>query len=79
QGLPAYAAGRPAASLEQHYARLDLTYLLGAEDVDPHHLALDQGCAAEAQGPYRLARGLNYYRYLKGRHPGLRQALIEVP
>ncbi|QEU04293.1 alpha/beta hydrolase [Pseudomonas oryzihabitans] len=79
QGLPAYAAGRTAASLEQHYAGLDLTYLLGAEDTNPNHPALDKGCAAEAQGPYRLARGLNYYRYLQGRHPGLRQALVEVP
>ncbi|WP_288403715.1 alpha/beta hydrolase [uncultured Pseudomonas sp.] len=79
QGLPAYAAGRTAASLEEHYAGLDLTYLLGAEDTNPNHPALDKGCAAEAQGPYRLARGLNYYRYLQGRHPGLRQALIEVP
>ncbi len=57
QGLPAYAAGRTAASLEEHYAGLDLTYLLGAEDTNPNHPALDKGCAAEAQGPYRLAAG----------------------
>lgn len=79
QGLPAYAAERTVASLEQHYAGLDITYLLGAQDTDPHHPALDKSCAAEAQGPYRLARGLNYYHSLQGRHPALAQRLIEVP
>ncbi|WP_145009240.1 alpha/beta hydrolase [Pseudomonas oryzihabitans] len=79
QGLPAYAEGRSATTLEQHYAGLDLTYLLGAEDIDPNHPALDKSCAAEAQGPYRLARGLNYYRYLQGRHASLPQRLVQVP
>lgn len=79
QKLPAYAAGRDAATLERHYVGLDLTYLLGAQDTDPNHPALDKSCAAEAQGPYRLARGLNYYHYLQGRHPGLSQRLVEVP
>ena len=79
QGLPTYAEGRSAASLEQHYVGLDITYLLGARDTNPQHPALDKSCAAEAQGPYRLARGLNYYRYLQNRHPGLRQQLVEVP
>lgn len=79
QGLPAYAEGRSAATLEQHYAALDLTYLLGAKDMDPNHPALDKSCAAEAQGPYRLARGLNYYHYLQGRHAALPQRLVQVP
>lgn len=79
RGLPAYAEGRSAATLEQHYAGLDLTYLLGAEDIDPNHPALDKSCAAEAQGPYRLARGLNYYHYLQGRHAALPQRLVQVP
>ena len=78
QGLPAYAEGREAATLERHYAALPITYLLGAADTDPKHPALDKSCAAEAQGPYRLARGLNYYHYLQGRHPGLTQQLFEV-
>ncbi|WP_295461913.1 alpha/beta hydrolase [uncultured Pseudomonas sp.] len=79
QGLPAYAEGRDAAALERHYAQQTITYLLGAEDTNPNHPALDKSCAAEAQGPYRLARGLNYYHYLQGRHPGLTQRLVEVP
>ncbi|MEH3023009.1 MAG: alpha/beta hydrolase [Pseudomonas oryzihabitans] len=79
QGLPAYAGGRPAATLEQRYAGLNITYLLGAKDTDPAHPALDKSCAAEAQGAYRLVRGLNYYHYLQGRHAGLSQRLMEVP
>ncbi|MDR6677351.1 alpha/beta hydrolase [Pseudomonas oryzihabitans] len=79
QGLPAYAEGRDAATLERHYAGLAITYLLGAEDTDPNHPALDKSCAAEAQGRYRLARGLNYYHYLQARHAGLPQQLVEVP
>ncbi len=79
QGLPAYAEGRDAVALERHYVQQSITYLLGDQDTNPNHPALDKSCAAEAQGPYRLARGLNYYHYLQGRHPGLTQRLVEVP
>ncbi len=57
QGLPAYAEGRPAASLEQHYAGLDLTYLLGAEDTNPNHPALDKGCAPRPRVPIAWPAG----------------------
>ncbi|WPO46772.1 alpha/beta hydrolase [Pseudomonas sp. S1Bt23] len=78
--LPAYAAGQTAQQLEQSYVKRDITYLLGKQDTDPHHPALDTSCAAEAQGAYRLIRGHNYFNYLKQRHPqGLQQQLIEVP
>ncbi|AZE26005.1 alpha/beta hydrolase [Pseudomonas chlororaphis] len=78
--LPAYAAGQTAQQLEQRYVKRDITYLLGKQDTDPHHPALDTRCAAEAQGAYRLIRGHNYFDYLKQRHPqGLQQQLIEVP
>ncbi|QQZ41399.1 alpha/beta hydrolase [Pseudomonas sp. SK3(2021)] len=77
---PAYAAGQTAQQLEQRYVKRDITYLLGKQDTDPHHPALDTRCAAEAQGAYRLIRGHNYFDYLKQRHPqGLQQQLIEVP
>ncbi|AUG43310.1 hypothetical protein CXP47_26625 [Pseudomonas chlororaphis] len=78
--LPAYAAGQTAQQLEQRYVKRDITYLLGKQDTDPHHPALDTSCAAEAQGAYRLIRGHNYFDYLKQRHPqGLQQQLLEVP
>ena len=41
----------------------------GTGDDDPNHRALDKTCMAEAQGPYRYARGLAYFHYLQRRHP----------
>ncbi|KTC34227.1 hypothetical protein AO265_24780 [Pseudomonas sp. ABAC61] len=80
EGRPAYIAGLSPEQLERRYAGRDITYLLGQQDVDPEHPALDKGCAAEAQGAYRLVRGHNYFAYLLKRHPqGLRQRLVEVP
>lgn len=80
QRLPAYAAGHSARELEQRYVQRDITYLLGQQDIDPQHPALDKGCAAEAQGAYRLIRGHNYFDYLRQRHPqGLMQRVVEVP
>lgn len=79
QNLPAYARGQSAAALEKAYVARQVTYLLGQQDTDPNHPALDKSCAAETQGPYRLIRGHNYFDYLKQRHPQLRHALVEVP
>ena len=47
-----------------HYARQQVIYLLGTLDADAAHPFLDRSCAAEAQGPTRLARGQAYYQYL---------------
>lgn len=80
RNLPPYAPGVPAAGLEARYVSRRVTYLLGQEDTNPNHPALDKSCAAEAEGPYRLARGRSYMAYLRMRHPqGLNQALVEVP
>jgi pimeloyl-ACP methyl ester carboxylesterase len=79
QKLPAYANGQSPQQLEKAYAARDITYLLGQQDTDPNHPALDKSCAAESQGAYRLIRGHNYFDYLKQRHPQLSQRLIEVP
>jgi pimeloyl-ACP methyl ester carboxylesterase len=78
--LPAYAEGQTPAQLEENYVTRDIVYLLGQQDIDPNHPALDKSCEAKAQGAYRLARGRNYFNYLKRLHPqGLSQQLIEVP
>lgn len=78
--LPAYADGQTPAQLEENYVKRDVVYLLGQQDIDPNHPALDKSCEAKAQGPSRLIRGRNYFNYLKRRHPqGLSQQLIEVP
>ena len=78
--LPPYAAVLAPAALEARYVSRRVTYLLGQADTNPNHPALDKTCAAEAEGPYRLARGRAYFAYRQGRHPkGLAQTLIEVP
>lgn len=78
--LPAYAEGQSAAQLKEKYLKRDIVYLLGQQDTDPNHPALDKSCEAKAQGPNRLARGRFYFNYLKRLQPqGLKQQLIEVP
>ncbi len=79
QNLPAYAKGQSAEQLEQTYVSRNITYLLGQQDTDPNHPALDKSCEAETQGAYRLIRGHNYFDYLKQRHPQLGHRLVEVP
>jgi pimeloyl-ACP methyl ester carboxylesterase len=79
QHLPAYANGQSAEQLEQAYVSRTITYLLGQQDTDANHPALDKSCEAETQGAYRLIRGHNYFDYLKQRHPQLHQTLVEVP
>ncbi|VVM45515.1 alpha/beta hydrolase [Pseudomonas fluorescens] len=78
--LPAYAEEKKPAQLEENYAKRDIVYLLGQQDTDPNHPALDKRCEAKAQGANRLARGRNYFDYLKRLYPqGMSQQLIEVP
>jgi hypothetical protein len=77
---PPYLAGVAIDTLESRYVARDVVYLLGTADTNPNHPALDKSCAAEAQGPYRLARGRAYLAYLQARHPtGLAHRLREVP
>jgi hypothetical protein len=78
--LPRYARADAAPrDLEARYAQSDVTYLLGERDCDPLHPALDRSCAANAQGPHRLARGRAYFAYLLARHPRLKHRYHEVP
>lgn len=69
-----------AAAAESRYVTRRVTYLLGMLDTDPNHPVLDKSCMGEAEGPYRLARGLSYAQYLRMRHPGgTNQDVAEVP
>jgi pimeloyl-ACP methyl ester carboxylesterase len=78
--LPPYVDGRTPAQLEAAYAARRIDYLVGGADDDPQQSALDRSCAAEAQGPQRVARAEAYYRYIQSRHPnGLRQSFHIVP
>lgn len=84
EALPAYAKTDGvlpnAAVLEAAYARRDVVLLLGQEDNDPTHPALDRSPAAQAQGPHRLARGRAFTRYMQLRHAdSATQATFEIP
>ena len=61
------ALGRPAAEARARYAEADIHYLEGALDSGraPGAVSklLDRSCAANAQGPYRLQRGVAYAQY----------------
>ncbi|WP_144137660.1 alpha/beta hydrolase [Paraburkholderia sp. BCC1884] len=77
---PPYLDDRSPAQLEATYASRRIDYLVGGADNDPRQKALDTTCAAEAQGPQRVARAEAYYRYIQSRHPdGLPQRFHIVP
>lgn len=57
-----YAAKQDDAVLKRQLASRPVTYLLGEIDILPLY-GFDSSCAAMAQGPTRLARGLAYARY----------------
>jgi hypothetical protein len=77
---PPYLDDRSPAQLEAAYAARRIDYLVGGDDDDPQQSALDKTCAAEAQGPQRVARATAYYRYIQARHPDhLEQSFHIVP
>jgi pimeloyl-ACP methyl ester carboxylesterase len=76
---PRFVSDTPAA-YEARYVNRNVTYLLGGADTDPHEESIDTSCEAEAQGPFRLARGENYVTYIRNRHPqGTAQTVAIVP
>jgi pimeloyl-ACP methyl ester carboxylesterase len=77
---PPYIGDRSFTDLEKTYAKRDVVYLLGDKDIDPNHPALDKSCMGEAEGAYRLQRGMDYFHYMQLRHPqGMTQQLWTVP
>jgi pimeloyl-ACP methyl ester carboxylesterase len=77
--LPAYANGWSRDQLAARYAKRNVTYLLGGEDTDPAHPALDNTDKARCQGPHRRARGEAFYADLKSRFPNSPHQLRIVP
>jgi len=80
-GLPPYvasAAGIPA--LERRYVARNVVYLAGSDDTDPNHRLLNRTCAAEAQGPTRLARMQFFLADMKQRDgEAFRQPIRIIP
>lgn len=80
KSAPPYVASQDVRELEARYVARHVVYLLGQADTNPTTHFIDRSCAAMAQGPYRLVRGLAYFDYLKKRHPDdLAQQVVEVP
>ncbi|MEN3289582.1 MAG: hypothetical protein V7634_3882 [Bradyrhizobium sp.] len=67
---PDYLARATPAELEKAYVARHVIYLLGSRDTNPDHPALDKSCMAEAQGPYRFARGHSYAETMAARDGG---------
>jgi pimeloyl-ACP methyl ester carboxylesterase len=79
-GAPPYVSTQDPKLLENRYAARNVVYLLGQADTNPYTHFIDRSCGAMAQGPYRLARGLTYFDYMRKRHPSdLNQKVVEVP
>jgi pimeloyl-ACP methyl ester carboxylesterase len=77
---PAYLAGPTVSALEQAYVARRVIYLLGTRDTNPNHPALDKTCMAEAEGPYRYARGHAYAAVMQARDAGTpHHSLWDVP
>ncbi|SCX73001.1 hypothetical protein [Variovorax sp. EL159] len=81
--LPA-SLGRNAAQARQRYAAADVSYLEGALDSSDakgtYYGILDKSCAAAAQGPYRMQRGLAYAQYDRALlAPDKRREVVVVP
>ena len=70
ESRPPYLAAPAAGELEQRYVARQVIYLLGTLDTDPDQSALDKSCMAEAQGPYRYARGHAYVAAMQRRDGG---------
>jgi pimeloyl-ACP methyl ester carboxylesterase len=70
-----YTAGIADEELRRQLASRPVTYLLGELDILPLY-GFDSSCAAMAQGPTRLARGLAYNRYLKEKLGASHKAVI---
>jgi pimeloyl-ACP methyl ester carboxylesterase len=77
---PAYLAGQAISALEQGYVARRVIYLLGTKDTNPNHPALDKTCMAEAEGPFRYARGHAYAAVMQARDGGTpHHSLWDVP
>jgi pimeloyl-ACP methyl ester carboxylesterase len=70
EARPPYLAGATIAALEQAYVARRVIYLLGTLDTNPNHSALDKTCMADAEGPYRYARGHAYAAAMGARDTG---------
>lgn len=69
-----YGLGKTPATPDSAKLSLErnVAVLLGEKDIDPNHPQLNKSAQAMAQGPYRLARGENFYREAQARCAALK-------
>jgi pimeloyl-ACP methyl ester carboxylesterase len=80
EARPHYLAAPSPGALERRYVERRVIYLLGTLDTNPNHPALDKSCMAEAEGPYRYARGHAYAAAMQARDAGTpNHRLWDVP
>lgn len=70
-----YSARFPGEALTKQLVGRPVTFLVGELDVLQRQ-NFDASCAAMAQGPTRLARGLAYVKHLNERHGARHRALV---
>ena len=75
QARAGYSARIADADLKARLVARSVTYLLGGLDILPL-FGFDSSCAAMAQGPTRLARGLAYARYVNERLGGAHRTVL---
>jgi hypothetical protein len=63
QQLVPYANGASSAEVFRTFAKREVSFLWGTDDIDPNQRVLDKSCGAEAQGPSRYVRGHSFWRY----------------
>ena len=78
RGRNGYSAKLPDDQLKTQLAGRPVFYLLGELDILPLY-GFDSSCAAMAQGPTRLARGLAYARYVTDTLRGPQHKAVVVP
>lgn len=64
EGRTGYGSSLTKEQIRNQFVNRPVTYLLGEADVLPLGV-FDTSCAAMAQGPTRLARGLAFHKYTK--------------
>ena len=69
------SARLPEEQLRRQSAGRPTTYLLGELDILPLY-GFDSSCAAMAQGPTRLARGLAFAKHINDRHGGQHKVIV---
>ncbi|BDC52299.1 hypothetical protein F183_A46140 [Bryobacterales bacterium F-183] len=75
EGLTGYASTMTTGTIRRQFVKRDVTYLIG--DLDTlQDSDLDKSCSAQAQGPNRRERGLNFWNYMREEFHATHQIVV---